>query len=229
PAGGRGADTRQPRQPTASRQDGPPGAPSRTGPAEPDAAARTPAGPPPSSTSTDPVATPAGLDAAAVRRVWPEILAAAKQQSRSTEAMLVNATVRAVDGDVLVLHIGAPSLARRLAEQRNAEIVAQALHAVLGVRWRVRCESGEGPSAGRAPAPRPQPQVPQPPPRQRAVAEDEPLPPEPPPDDTPPDDEESMIAEAAADAGQAPPRRDPEEVAIELLTAQLGARAIDRG
>ena len=38
-----------------------------------------------------------------------------------------------------------------------------------------------------------------------------------------------MLAEAAADAGGARPvRRDPEEVAIELLSAQLGAKAIDR-
>jgi DNA polymerase-3 subunit gamma/tau len=38
-----------------------------------------------------------------------------------------------------------------------------------------------------------------------------------------------MIAEAAAGAGSAPvERRDPEEAAIELLTAQLGARALDQ-
>ena len=48
----------------------------------------------------------ASLDAAAVRRVWSEILAAAKQRSRSTGALMVNATVRAVEGDVLVLTIG---------------------------------------------------------------------------------------------------------------------------
>ncbi|MGE0298706.1 MAG: DNA polymerase III subunit gamma and tau [Pseudonocardia sp.] len=230
PPAGSGTATR-PRQAGTPRSDRPttPAASSQPGHADADPTPREQAGPPPSSTSTDPVPTPTGLDAAAVRRVWPEILATAKQHSRSTEAMLVNATVRAVDGDVLVLHIGAPSLARRLAEQRNAEIVTQALHAVLGVRWRIRCESGEAPSAGRAAAPRPEPPAHRPPPRQRAVVDDEPLPPEPPPEDAPPDDEESMIAEAAADAGEAPPRRDPEEVAIELLTAQLGARTIDRG
>jgi DNA polymerase-3 subunit gamma/tau len=36
-----------------------------------------------------------------------------------------------------------------------------------------------------------------------------------------------MIAEAAA-AATVPERRDPEEAAIELLSAQLGARALDR-
>ena len=50
---------------------------------------------------------------------------------------MVNATVRAVDGDVLVLTIGSEPLARRLSEQRNTDVIADALHAVLGVRWRV--------------------------------------------------------------------------------------------
>jgi DNA polymerase-3 subunit gamma/tau len=37
-----------------------------------------------------------------------------------------------------------------------------------------------------------------------------------------------MMAEAAADAAAPTVRRDPEEVAIELLSAQLGATAIER-
>jgi DNA polymerase-3 subunit gamma/tau len=183
--------------------------------------------------------------------VWSEVLAAARAQSRSIEAMLVNATVRAVQGDTLVLGIGAPSLARRLSESRNADIVSAALHSVLGVRWQVRCESGDAPAApaappagGRGGAPRrpdppsrPQQATPPPParaqrpaPARRAPAPDDgvPLPPEPPDDDAPPeDDEEAMLADAAVPAST-PERRDPEEAAIELLTTQLGARAIDR-
>jgi DNA polymerase-3 subunit gamma/tau len=62
--------------------------------------------------------------------------------------------------------------------------------------------------------------------RRTAAENGEPLPPEPPDEDAPPDDEEAMLAEAAAAAPAV--RRDPEEVAIELLTAQLGAKAIDR-
>jgi DNA polymerase-3 subunit gamma/tau len=49
-----------------------------------------------------------------------------------------------------------------------------------------------------------------------------PLPPEP-----PPEDEEEMLAEVDDATGDVVPRRDPEEVAIELLAAQLGARAVD--
>jgi DNA polymerase-3 subunit gamma/tau len=179
---------------------------------------------------------PAALDAATVRRVWSEILAAAKQRSRSTGALMVNATVRAVEGDVLVLTIGSEPLARRLSETRNTDVIADALHAVLGVRWRVRCDHGDAPPAAprdvaRTVAPRtPPPQRPsrpepsRPAPTRRPAPDDGvPLPPEPPDDEAPPDDEEAMLAEAAPVA-----HRGPEEVAIELLTAQLGAKAIDR-
>ena len=189
--------------------------------------------------AAEPPQRPDALDAAAVRRVWSEILAAAKQRSRSTGALMVNATVRNVDGDVLVLAIGSEPLARRLSEQRNTDVIADALHAVLGVRWRVRCDHGDAtPPPARPAAPRtaPPPQRParpapaRPAPARRSAPDDgEPLPPEPPDEDAPPDDEEAMMAEAAADATAAPAaRRDPEEVAIELLSAQLGATAIER-
>jgi DNA polymerase-3 subunit gamma/tau len=171
--------------------------------------------------------------------VWSEIVAAAKQRSRSTGALMVNATVRAVDGDVLVLSIGSEPLARRLSDPRNTDVIADALHAVLGVRWRVHCDHADAaapPPARAASAPaapptrrpaRPAPSRPGPS-RRPAGDDGDPLPPEPPDDDAPPDDEEAMLAEAAADASAPAVRRDPEEVAIELLTAQLGAKAIDR-
>jgi DNA polymerase-3 subunit gamma/tau len=182
----------------------------------------------------------APLDAAAVRRVWPEVLAAAKERKKRTAALLVSATVRAVDGDTLVLSIGTAPLARLLSEQSNTDVISESLHAVLGVRWRVRCEHGDGPvppaaqaGSGTPPPAQPAPQrrPSRPPPVRRSTAPDDgvPLPPEPPDEEAPPDDEESMIAEAAAGAADVPTeRRDPEEAAIELLTAQLGARAIDR-
>ncbi|MDT7708916.1 MAG: polymerase subunit gamma/tau, partial [Pseudonocardiales bacterium] len=69
-----------------------------------------------------------------------------------------------------------------------------------------------------------------PPPVRRSTAPDDgvPLPPEPEPEEAPPDDEESMLAEAASATATPTARRDPEEAAIELLTTQLGARAIDQ-
>jgi len=253
PAAAQARTERPPQAPPASRAPTQPAAPPpqpavsqpsvpqppATPPTQPEAAAPTP--------SPEPAAADPGgaLDAAAVRRVWSEVLAAARSQSRSIEAMLVNATVRAVQGDTLVLGIGAPSLARRLSESRNADIVSAALHSVLGVRWQVRCESGDAPAApaaGRGNAPRrseppSRPQQAPPParaqrqaPARRTPAPDDgvPLPPEPPDDDAPPeDDEEAMLAEAAVPVSDAE-RRDPEEAAIELLTTQLGAKAIER-
>ncbi|HZG88896.1 MAG TPA: DNA polymerase III subunit gamma/tau, partial [Pseudonocardia sp.] len=192
------------------------------------------------------------LDAAAVRRAWPEVLAAAKERKKRTAALLVSATVRAVEGDTLVLSIGTPPLARLLSEQSNTDVIAESLHAVLGVRWRIRCEHGDGAPAPtsaeppRGPArdqpgarpgrPTDRPEQPaqrrpsRPPPTRRSAAPDDgvPLPPEPPDEEAPPDDEEAMLAEAAADTAAPAQRRDPEEAAIELLSAQLGARAFDQ-
>jgi DNA polymerase-3 subunit gamma/tau len=85
-----------------------------------------------------------GLDAAAVRRVWPELLAAIRKipGGRSTEAMLTQATVQSVEGSTVVLTHSAAPLARRLAEQHNSEKIATALHDVLGGSWDVQCVHG---------------------------------------------------------------------------------------
>lgn len=219
PATGTGhADGEPARQPDgpgdgARRADDPgPGGAGAGGTEEPAAQAapsRSPAPPrdgaPPDAVppeSAQPVSSASSLDATAVRRVWPEILAAVRQRSRSTEALLVNATVRAVDGDTLVLAIGAPPLARRLSEARNTDVIADALRAVLGVQWRVHCDTGEAATARRAAAPdhaqRAVPQRPSQrdapqreqggrPARRPAGDSDVPLPPEPPPEDAPPD------------------------------------------
>jgi DNA polymerase-3 subunit gamma/tau len=224
------AEPSEPAPATADdRAPAPPTSPGHSGGHPADQPTPQPLGEPAASTS---------LDAAAVRRVWSEILAAAKQRSRSTGALMVNATVRAVDGDVLVLTIGSEPLARRLSEQRNTDVIADALHAVLGVRWRVRCDHGDAaptparPAASRISAPPQRPSRPTPtrpaPTRRSAPDDSEPLPPEPPDEEAPPEDEEAMMAEAAADAAAPTVRRDPEEVAIELLSAQLGATAIER-
>jgi DNA polymerase-3 subunit gamma/tau len=278
-------------------------------------------------------AGPPPVDAAAVRRAWPEILETAKRASRSTGALLVNATVRAVEGDTVVLSIAAAPLARRLAEQRNTEVISAALRAVLGVAWQVRCEHDAGGTAGRGGGPdrgaansaaagtdrtsgngrdtdpdavgrasptgrAPGPPVPPsqanrpdqasppnrpdsrnqpgsssrldqpsrpdsanrpgPPARpdlssrpdassRRAPAEagghtsprsvrpstrpprddEPPLPPEPPPSDDEPYDDEETVPDPADDGVAPKARRDPEEVAIELLSAQLGARTVE--
>jgi DNA polymerase-3 subunit gamma/tau len=142
-------------------------------------------------------------DAAAVRSMWTTVREKVRERRRPTDVMLDGAVVRAIDGDTLVLsHVSGP-LAKRINEARNVEIIRDALKDALGVDWNVRCEAGGAPS----PAPATERAMPAAPTSQA------------------PDDEESMLAEAQRE--EPAPRRDPEEVALELLQNELGARRID--
>jgi DNA polymerase-3 subunit gamma/tau len=143
-------------------------------------------------------------NAAAVRSMWTTVRDKVRQRSRTTEVMLAGAIVRAVEGDTLVLSHESAPLAKRLAEQRNSDVIREALKDALGVDWKIRCEAG---TAAPQAAPEPESVAP-PPPLQRD------------------NDEEDMLAEAGNDTSEAP-RRDPEEAALELLQSELGARRID--
>lgn len=145
-------------------------------------------------------------DAAAVRTMWTTVREKVRERRRPTDVMLDGAIVLAVEGDTLVLsHVSAP-LANRLNEARNVEIIRDALKDALGVDWNIRCEAGSPTAA--EPAARPQ----------KSPASPIPRPPE-------EDDEESMLAQAVHEKDG--PRRDPEEVALELLQSELGARRIE--
>jgi len=158
------------------------------------------AAPPPAAVTGEP-------NAAAVRSMWTTVREKVRQRSRTTEVMLAGAIVRAIEGDTLVLtHESAP-LAKRLTEQRNADVIREALKDALGVDWKIRCEPGVP-----GPSPAPEPDEP--------VAAAAPLQSD--------SEEESMLAEAGSDTSDTP-RRDPEEVALELLQNELGARRIDGG
>ena len=137
--------------------------------------------------------------------MWPTIRDKVRERSRSTEALLAGAVVRAVEDNTLILAHEAAPLAKRLSEQRNTDVIRDALKDALGVDWRVRCEVGAGEVAAAAPH-HPEPESD--------------------PADTRRAEEDSMIAEVGNDENTAP-RRDPEEVALELLQSQLGARRID--
>jgi len=190
-------------------------APTEPRPAPPEPVAQPspppPAPEPPAPAAPEPASAPGELNAAAVRTMWPTVRDKVRQRSRTTEVMLAGATVRAVEGNTLVLtHESAP-LAKRLSEQRNSDVIAEALKDALGVNWRVRCETG-------SPAPAEVTALP---------AKEEPAA-VPEVDSAQRDEEENMLAEA----GQGDPgalRRDPEEVALELLQSELGARRIDGG
>ncbi|UUO04035.1 DNA polymerase III subunits gamma/tau [Mycolicibacterium novocastrense] len=183
--------------PTATAESKPPSPPPVRPPSDPVVEA-----PPPAAVTGEP-------NAAAVRSMWSTVRDKVRERSRTTEVMLSGAIVRAVEGDTLVLSHDSAPLAKkkkkkRLSEQRNADVIREALKDALGVNWKIRCE------AGPAAAP--------PPPKEPVPAE-----PPPPPHD---DDEEAMLAEAGSDTSDTP-RRDPEEAALELLQNELGARRID--
>ena len=181
-----------PPRPRRVRQDQPePPRPARSEPA-----ARDDAEPPPH--------TPVGeLDAAAVRRIWPEVLDAVKRRRRTAHALLMNVSVQSVDNGVLTLSISSIPLSRLLAQDANTEVVRSALRDVLGVDWRVavRVDGDSGPAApsGAASA--------------GSAAR---------PDDDPRDDEPPPPV-----ADGAPSRVDPEEAAISLLQSTLGAKRLD--
>jgi DNA polymerase-3 subunit gamma/tau len=170
------------------------------------APAPAPAPAPPPDPEPDPVPVAGQPSAAAVRSMWTTVREKVRQRSRTTEVMLAGAIVRAVEDGTLVLSHESAPLAKRLSEQRNADVIREALKDALGVDWKIRCVTGTAtapPSASSAETPAEQP-------RRDLDAEEE----------------DRMLAEAASDHSEAP-RRDPEEAAIELLQNELGARRID--
>lgn len=115
--------TKPGRELAATAETGEQAAPQAAGP-RPDAAAEP---------------TRGGVDAAALRQCWPQVLAAVRKLSRSTEALLTGAAVQDVEGSTVVLTHTAEPLVRRLSEQRNVECIATALGQVLSGEWTVRC------------------------------------------------------------------------------------------
>ncbi|HET9892386.1 MAG TPA: DNA polymerase III subunits gamma/tau [Mycobacterium sp.] len=180
--------------------------------------APAPAPEPASAPAAESASAPGELNTAAVRSMWPTVRDKVRQRSRTTEVMLAGATVRAIEGNTLVLSHESVPLAKRLCEQRNADVIAEALKDALGVDGRVRCEAGAPTSAPAAPPAAPG----------RAPAVPEPQQPAPDAESARRDEEEHMLAAAVRDEPSAP-RRDPEEVALELLQNELGARRIDNG
>ncbi|QFZ16245.1 DNA polymerase III subunit gamma and tau [Saccharothrix syringae] len=217
-------------------------------PATPTPAAPAAPQPEPQAEQAAPAPAGGGIDVAEVRRRWSELLGVVRGTSRSTEAMLTNATVVEVDGTAVTLaHPSAP-LARRLAEARNADAIAGAFAQVLGGTWQVRCVHGDAATAAAATRPaqprqqRPAPTRPsqaqqrrpeptrQAPPGRPAPVDDIPPPPEPPEPDDPlppePVDEEEMLAEAARPNEDGEQGLDPEAVVLKLLADELGARPL---
>jgi len=146
-----------------------------------------------------------------VRRIWPELLSVVKRHKRTTEALLKNAQVHQLAGGVLTLSTQSPALARRISDDLNKDVLREALNELLGVRWRVDAVvEGAGAPAGSTVSPAAA--------REAARAAEE-------------REERELVAQHAAEAAGAPvddtPAVDPEQAALSLLRAQLGARPVD--
>ncbi|HET8583148.1 MAG TPA: DNA polymerase III subunit gamma and tau, partial [Jatrophihabitans sp.] len=216
PAPARSAERTPPaRKPTATVQpevqEGPAATvpakqPSRAEPAEPKPAAPARAEPaaaaPAEPQQTEPkqsapAAGPGALDAAALRRLWPEVLDVVKQASRRTRALLDNAQITDVAGELV--NLAAPAaLARMIADESNTSVLKAALTKVVGGEWRIDVDGNGTASAATTPSDPPATQ----------------------PEADPRDETDD-------DPATAPAAVDPEAEALKLLRAELGARPLD--
>ena len=134
-----------------------------------------------------------------------------KQSSRRTRALLDNAQITTVDGELVTL--SAPTaLAKMIGEDSNTTVLRQALTQVVGGDWKIAVAAG----ANGAPTPMAEDDVARdtpsaPPAATRTappVAEPDPR------DDTDPDEPGTPVS-------------DPETEALKLLQAELGARPVE--
>jgi DNA polymerase III subunit gamma/tau len=149
---------------------------------------------------------PGALDATALRGLWSEVLEIVGKASKTTWAMLDGAQITSVAGDLVTLAVS-PSLARRVAEDRNTSLLSKAFTEVVGGTWRIAIE----PARSKADSPASAAPTNAAAPAARAVEQD-------PRDDT--------DLDAPAGRSSAP---DPETVALRLLQDQLGARPLEDG
>ena len=175
-----------------------------------------------------------------VRRVWPEVLSAVQRRRRTTQILLESATVLGVSNGALRLSMPHAGMAKRVVEPANADLLRDALHEVLGVDWVIRCDAGDSDDGGGSASPaagknvavprsptRPEPQ------RRNGSADPRssahvknalPPDPEPPPDEA--DDIPDDYGDPDVVATSSTPH-DPEQAAITLLAAELGARPLE--
>ncbi|SDJ53250.1 DNA polymerase III, tau subunit [Frankineae bacterium MT45] len=181
-------------------------------------------------------ANPGALDATAIRRLWPQLLDVVKQSSRRTRALLDNAQVGDVKGQIVVLTAPSATLAKMISDDSNTSVLRAALTAEVGGAWKVEVQV-EADGAGQS----------------RPVPDAGPT----------PEEEEASAAQAAAAAkataaraaarevadaqaavessgdldprdssepvapGEAAARLDPEASAIQLLRSTLDAKPLD--
>jgi DNA polymerase III subunit gamma/tau len=121
---------------------------------------------PESKPAAEPQPESGAIDAAAVRRLWPEVLDVVKQSSKRTRALLDNAQVTSVNGDRLTLAAPTTALAKMISEDGTIELVRTALTSIVGGTWQVEVDTDGGNPARAIPPdesdPRDEPHPPQP-------------------------------------------------------------------
>jgi DNA polymerase III subunit gamma/tau len=121
---------------------------------------------PESKPAAEPQPESGAIDAAAVRRLWPEVLDVVKQSSKRTRALLDNAQVTSVNGDRLTLAAPTTALAKMISEDGTIELVRTALTSIVGGTWQVEVDTDGGNPARANPPdesdPRDEPHPPQP-------------------------------------------------------------------
>ncbi|WP_235508915.1 DNA polymerase III subunit gamma and tau [Aeromicrobium sp. Root236] len=175
--------------------------------------------------ATDPVPATGNLTIADVRRLWPEILDKIRDLRRFAWVMLSqNAQVTGLDGSTLTIALVNAGARDSFINSRSEEYVQQALHAVLGVTWKIEAivdpsarpgagSSDEPASADPAPAATPRKGVSAPESVREALR-----------DPVTPEAREDPDASATRDD----PVVDHEEIDPEdLLSRELGAHVID--
>ena len=161
---------------------------------------------PPVHDPSEPVAR--GLDAAAVRNGWDEVLAAVKSRKRTAHAQLADAQVAQLTGRTLVLAFQHAPILRQFQASTGPDVLHEALQASLGADLDLQCVLHDS-LGGHAPPPTTGTL------RQPAVA---PAPPDfAPGDEAVPDDPD---APPAPDAGRG------EDAALELVKIQLGGKVV---
>ena len=187
---------------------------------------------------------PAGLTVDAVSARWPDIRAAVRKQSSVLEAMLSAAFVHQVDGTHVTLGHPHPALVGRLADERGLRALTSAVLEVFGPGHSVgvvNAQPGSAPAQSSGPPqekPQPRRQTFTRPSRPRdphapEPSSDHPPEPEEPAEPAPPvpdeeltdDERDEMVAQAQS--GGPDDRLDPDQVALELLKSELGARPVD--
>jgi DNA polymerase III subunit gamma/tau len=160
--------------------------------------------------SANPPESEGTLNTSDVRRVWPELLKVVRGHKRTTEALLKSAQVHDLAGGVLTLAATSPALAKMLGDDLNKDVIRASLQELLGVRWKVQVvvegAAAPGPAVSKEDA------------REAARAAEA-------------AEARELMAEREADASRPEAERepavDPEQAALSLLRAQLGARPIE--